>query len=238
VPIVNIDPSSPGISDQPGQGQYYGFNEAHGNGMVGWTFNLQQTLTVTAVGWYDDGQDGLSRPFQVGLWQDLSGYFDPGSTPTQLLGTPTRGITIPGGTTSSLQGVWRVVPLPTPLNLLPGNYELGGLDTASTPDVIKYVKADTGNPIPPTVSGMTIGQCFYAFGGGPSTFQLQYSTGFILVNGLELGPMLFTNVPEPSGFMLLGLGVCALLAFKVFSTEGIFKQPRGATAGRAARVLP
>jgi hypothetical protein len=206
-PIVDIDPSTQ-VSLTPGPGQYYGFNEGHGNGMIGWTFNLQQTLTVTAVGWYDDGKDGLSRSFQVGLWQDLTDDFAQGST-TQLLGSPAQGITIPGGTTASLQGSWRVVPLQVPLTLVPGNYELAGLDTAATSDVVKYVLADGQFP-PPTIPGMTIQQFFYAQLAPSSSFQVVSSGDFYLADGLELGPMLFTNVPEPSTFLLLVLGVVPL----------------------------
>ena len=189
------------------------WNEMHGNGMVGWTFNLLQPLTITGVGWYDDGQDGLSRAFQVGLWQDLTGSFAPGSTPTQLLGTSADGMNIPGGTTATLQGSWRVVPLSSPLNLPAGNYELGGLDTATTPDTIKYVLAGGMYPYPPAQPGLTIGAFFYASPSAPSpTFQVTYSDRFYLAYGLELGPMLFTSVPEPGAFVLVGLGsVMALL---------------------------
>lgn len=204
-PIVGIDPGTQVVSGNPGPGQYWGFNESHNDAMIGWTFNLQRALTVTQVGWYDDGQDGLSRAFQIGLWQDLSAYFNPGSTPAPLLGN--NGITIPGGTTASLQGSWRVVPLPVPVNLLPGNYELAGLDTATTPDVIKYVLADAGNPIPPTSPGMTIRQ--FIWGVGPASFQMVDNRYFYLANGLELGPMLFTDIPEPSAFALFGLGAVA-----------------------------
>jgi hypothetical protein len=204
-PIVDIDPST----QVPGQ--YWGFHEEHGNGMVGWTFNLQQALTVTAVGWYDDGRDGLSRAFQVGLWQDLTGYFEPGTTATQLLGNPATGISIPGGTTASLQGSWRIVPLSIPVNLLPGNYELGGLDTATTADIIEYVQVGSGQPIPPVSADLTIRQFFYAFGAGPTTFQMVDNRHFYLADGLELGPMLFTGVPEPSTSALLCLAAAALI---------------------------
>jgi hypothetical protein len=184
--------------------------------MIGWTFNLQQAITVTAVGWYDDGQDGLSRAFQVGLWQDLTGDFAPGSNPTQLLGSPDEGIIIPAGTSASLLDSWRVVPLSTPLTLQPGNYELGGLDSAATPDVIKFVTANLHfDPIPPTCAGMTIGQFFYAYSGSPySTFQMVDNNGFYLADGLELGPMLFTTIPEPSACALGGLGAIVVLLIR------------------------
>ncbi len=197
-----------------GRASTWGFNEEHGNGMVGWTFNLQEPLTVTAVGWYDDGEDGLSRPFQVGLWQDLSGYFAPGSSPPQLLGSAEAGITIPGGTSASLLDSWRIVPLTTPLTLAPGNYELAGLDTAVTTDLIKYVLADPPNPIPPTAPGMAIVQFFYAPIAPSPTFQMTDSDQFYLADGLELGPMLFTSIPEPSALVLVGLAGAMVLLIR------------------------
>jgi hypothetical protein len=195
VPVLNIDPSTQ-VQIPPGPGQYWGFNEAHGNGMVGWTFSLLEPITVSQVGWYDDGQDGLSRSFQVGLW----------SSGTQLLGDPTAGILIPGGTQATLDGVWRVVDLATPLELQPGSYLLGGLDSATTPDIIKFASTGTGDPSL-TGSRLTIGEFFYAFGncGG---FQRPICFG--LSDGLELGPMLFTAVPEPGTALLAMVGLLGL----------------------------
>ena len=186
-PIVSVNPAT-----------QYSFNEEHGNGMVGWVFNLQQAVTVTQVGWYDHGQDGLSRSFQIGLWQDLTGSPDSilvycnfqTTNPYSIIGDPVNGITIPAGTTASLNGAYRVVNLPTPLTLPPGNYELGGLDTASTTDPIRYLLGQYQSP----VAGMTQGPFFYADMGQPTT-ALRTTQYLYLANGLELGPMLFTAVP-------------------------------------------
>lgn len=211
--IVDIDPATQ-ISQNPGPGQYWGFNEQHGNGMVGWTFHLQAPLTVTAVGWYDEGRDGLSRQFQVGLWQDLVSYwFAPADSPRQLLGSVDAGITIPGGTTATLLESWRIVPLATPLTLAPGYYELGGLDSAATPDVIKYDYCGSMAPIPPTAPGLTIGMFFYADDHSSPTFGL--TSDFYLADGLELGPMLFTSIPEPSSIGLVGLGAVMVLLVRL-----------------------
>ena len=155
VPIVSMNPVT-----------QYQFNEAHGNGMVGWVFGLQQTITVNQVGWYDDGQDGLSRPFQVGLWQDL-GATDPhngfqGTNSNSIIGDPANGITIPDGTSASLNGAYRVVNLASPLTLAPGVYELAGLDTVSTTDPIHWMGNDyQAYAIP----GLTQGTFFWAWGG-------------------------------------------------------------------------
>jgi len=198
IPLVNIDPSAQ-IQENPEAGQYYGFDEAHGDAMVGWTFTLLQPVTVLRVGWYDDGRDGLSRDFQVGLW----------SGSTQLLGDPANGIVIPGGTQATLEAVWRVIDLPTPLDLSPGAYVFGGLDSATTPDVIKFALVH-GIEDDPSLTGsrLTLGAFFYgAIENGPG---FQRPNLFYLAGGLELGPMLFINIPEPSPFVMVGLGLILL----------------------------
>jgi hypothetical protein len=131
-PIVNIHPST----DVPKP--FPGFDEAHGDGMVGWNFQLLVPFTITQVGWYDQDADGLSRAFQVGLWQT-----DPGLPPfwgwhgSSMIGDPDKGLTIPTTTNAALVGVWRVVDLTEPLPLQPGFYQLGGLESRGTADVIK-----------------------------------------------------------------------------------------------------
>jgi hypothetical protein len=102
-------------------------------------------------------------------------------------------VTIPAGTTASLNGGYRVVNLPSPIALVPGNYELGGLDTFSTTDPIRYLVGQYGSP----VVGMTQGPFFYA-GMGPPTTILGITDYLYLLDGLELGPMLFIAVPKPS----------------------------------------
>jgi formylglycine-generating enzyme len=193
MPIVNINPSS-----------QYDFNEAHGNGMIGWTFSVEKSITVTKVGIYDDGQDGLSRAFQVGLWR-----FDATSNPPQLLGTPSSGTTIPAGTVAPLNGVWRTVNLATPLVLVPGGYELAVLDTATTSDAIRYYQTEYSDPS----LGLTTSAFFYADISGQTSFHFVDGYHFYLAPGLELGPMLFVDVPEPSTLALLFAAATCLLGY-------------------------
>ena len=191
-PIVNINPSTEVGHDVPKP--FLGFDESHGNGMVGWTFQLLEPFTVTQVGWYDEGADGLSRCFQVGLWQA-----NPGIPPfwgwqsSSLIGDPQAGLIIPAGTNAStLIGVWRVVNLSEPLTLQPGFYELGGVDTLATADVIKYVDAgpQPNLTLTPPDSPVVIGALFYP-GLRSSETNLHPTTQYYLASGLELGPMLF-----------------------------------------------
>jgi hypothetical protein len=185
----------------------------HDNGMVGWTFFVARPVTVTQVGWYDHGGDGLSRPFQVGLWQDLSGgVFSPSATLKQLLGDASSGMIIPGGTAAALQGVWRVVDLPSALVLQAGSYyQIAGLDTAETPDVINYLW-EYGTAF--TNDDVYVSYFFDATRSSsqPGFHAVDYNH-FAMAAGMNLGPMLFT-VPEPSGLLLTAAGAGLLLVMR------------------------
>lgn len=230
IPILNIDPSTQVVPVSPGPGQYWGFNESHGNGMIGWTFTLFEPVTVTGVGWYDQEKDGLSRAFQVGLWHDF--WMGPNPPPPglppppQLLGDSTSGLRIPGGTQARLDGAWRVVDLETPLVLQPNFYELGGLDSATTPDVIKYVYMSGDDP-EVTETRLSIGPFFYAF-GYPYLIDGQFhSVGadlFYLNYGLELGPILFIDVPEPAISVVVTGSSLLLLAMRRCRQQGTLAQ--------------
>src|SRR5512147_860948 len=91
-PIININPSTD-------LALYPGFEEVHGNGMVGWTFQLLVPFTVTQVGWYDKGADGLPRAWQVGLWKGEGRDGEPPRFPGpqyfSLIGDPQNGLIIP-----------------------------------------------------------------------------------------------------------------------------------------------
>lgn len=186
-----------------------GFNEAHGNGMIGWTFQVDDAITVTQIGWYDQGQDGLSRSYQVGLWQSAGGINFTSGMPS-LVGSTTTGLVIPGGTSATLNGLFRVVDLESPLILQPGIYQIGGLDTATTTDPIRYFHWSEFFLDPP--SEITLRNFFYAASTSATPgFHSVPTSQFHLEHGIEAGPMLFV-VPEPSGVHMAGLGGMILCA--------------------------
>lgn len=190
-------------------------NEVHGNGMIGWTFSVTSATTITQIGWYDDGGDGLSRDFQVGLWRAQSGTFNTGDVAVPMLGA--EGVVIPAGTGTSYNGLYRYIDLPTALVLQPGFYQIGGLDTATTSDPIKYFFGENLTPGPGgnsqsfNLPGLNYYSFFYtAQTSGDPTFRPVTSSEFYLATGLELGPMIFA-IPEPSALMLAGAGGLLLL---------------------------
>jgi hypothetical protein len=229
-PIIPIDPS-----------KNFDFDENHGDGMVGWSFELLAPFTVSQVGWYDQDGDGLSRPFQVGLWQGkvdvidpTTPYFPPGQQYPSLIGDADNGLIIPAGTNAALVGTWRVVDLAEPLILQPGVYALGGLDTSSTTDVIKY---RFGGPVPPVASPLMIGAFFYAAPNYPVEFGPSFV--FYAAWGLELGPMLLgTNAPvtQPGlNFVRFPLGV-QFLDLPSPASTGILLSWAAGTLHQADRV--
>jgi hypothetical protein len=73
---------------------------------LGWKFSVTAPTSITALGVYDSGQDGLAGSAQVGLWL-ASG------------GAPLAQATVAVGTAAALDGTFRFTPV-TPTALTPG----------------------------------------------------------------------------------------------------------------------
>jgi hypothetical protein len=190
VPFVNLDPATD-LAQSPGPGMYFGFTDSNVNGLIGWSFTITQPVTVTELGWYDDGQDGLSHAHTMGI---VNGQVVSLSNPLAL-------VTIPDSTQATLEGPYRVEPI-APVTLVPGTYSLVGQDFTDSPDPINF-----GGP---EVVPLPLDPRADSFGTTPTPIS---SKGILLVNGLWMGPMMFVQpVPEPSTLMLAVLGCLGLLA--------------------------
>lgn len=91
-----------------------------GNGpfSIGWTFDLTAPVTVTGLGWYDHGGDGIEVAHTVGIW---------GPAPARAL---LSSITVPSGMTAPLSGQFRTMAI-APVTLPPGKgYTVGGQTAA------------------------------------------------------------------------------------------------------------
>jgi hypothetical protein len=182
-----------------------GTASSYGNGMIGWNLTILQSVSITDIGWYDENADGLSRAFEVGLWPANAVFLsDPNSA--QLLGDPQSGIFIPGGASAPLDGIYRVVTLPTALTLQPGPYILAGLDSDGTSDPIRFSNS-------PSLDNqwVSVGDAI-----GPPGPIPNIPTGFqpIGVDFIErfalLGPMLFISVPEPATYVPATVGLVCI----------------------------
>jgi Domain of unknown function (DUF4082) len=93
------------------------------NQSVGWEFNVLTSITVTGLGWYDQGGDGLQMAHTVGIW-DSSGT---------LL---TSGL-VAAGITDPLDGMFRTDSIAS-LTLAPGEYIVGGQNFSSDTEQLAF----------------------------------------------------------------------------------------------------
>lgn len=146
---------------------------------AGFQFIANADLSITSLGVFDSGQNGLLESHQVGIWQ--------GSV---LLASAT----VPAGTSAPLSGQFRYVTI-TPVTLIVGKaYEIGANPDFQDP----FVGAATGFSTDPNITWV---QSRYIGGfSDPTTHNSVYDPGIF-------GPN-FTYtviVPEPSALALLGL---------------------------------
>jgi Domain of unknown function (DUF4082) len=171
--------------------------------MLGWQFSVPQAVNVTALGWFDWGQDGLNRAHEVGIWDSA----------TQGL---LASVVVAQGNIATLDGLFRWADLAAPVTLQPGvSYRIAGLDIGAGGDPHVW-----DNPIggfSAHVSGLTVssamelGAAGTAIGGVTSAFS--YPLGQIGdARAALFGPnMVLSAVPEPATALLL-MGGMALLA--------------------------
>ena len=169
-----------------------------GNNTLGWEFSLSQSLTVTDLGVFNAGNNGLTNPHQVGLWT-IGG---------SLLAQTTLASGLSGSTTivsGSGFGSFRYNSI-TGVTLSPGSYVLGAAYVSGDADAIRTGVTST------------------SMASGSSFTQLRFiqGTGFAFpntpVNFLgHFGPNLrFTAAvsaatPEPGSVtLLMGLGVTGI----------------------------
>jgi hypothetical protein len=144
---------------------------SNGQYTLGWSFDVAQPITVTGLGVFDSGKDGLSVPLAVGLW-------DSG-------GTLLASTTVPAGTAGTLANWFRFEDI-APLNLPIGSYVVGAesLDELYTWDPASFV-------VGPDVT--FTGDRFVS--GGGLAFPVEGSGG---VSGWFGGNFTYAGVPEAS----------------------------------------
>jgi len=176
-------------------------------GMYGWTFTILQPVTVTGLGWYDNGGDGLFHPHEIGIWP---GGLYSGGVSSELLGS----ITIPSSTAAPLESYYRKLDLPAELTLSPGEYTVAGTHIVDNEDPVSFY--DVSISVPPSGDPRFVtGGPAYAFGGG-----FRPPDRIALNDALLLGPMLFVEtIPEPSTLALFAVGALLLIQRRIRKSE-------------------
>ncbi len=212
IPAISINPMTQVSQNPTGSGTFFGFIEytLQTNGVYGWSFRLEQAVTVTGFGWYDDGLDGLAHPHQVGIWM--------GYQPQPLL-----TLTIPAGTNAPLNGPWRIAELNQPVTLPVGEYVIGGMYYSESPDIVKYVYSpDVPFPGDPRIR---VNVALYS--GDPNAFQEPNGNFLIFPENVELGPMFFV-LPAAEDPNIIALAISlknakAVISWPASATNVVFE---------------
>lgn len=114
-------------SNLPTEVTFGGFAGAISSATIGWSFTVgARPITVSQLGIYDSGGNGLAESHEVGLWTGDG---------SSLL----RSTTIPASTSATLSGAYRYVPI-TPVTLNAGQtYVIGAFYSVQSGDnIITY----------------------------------------------------------------------------------------------------
>jgi Domain of unknown function (DUF4082) len=181
------------------------------NGTLGFSFDVTTATTISGLGFFDVGSNGLINSHQVGLWTS-------GGT---LLATATLDNSSNVFASTSALGDWRETDISL-LNLNPGSYVLGAfyLNAFANSEDQAFFYAN-----PSSLSGISYD---HAALGLNATLSFPF-TNVPLADGGVFGPMAFTDVasatpePESLGLSLAALAFCGL-AFRLrrrpFSSDG------------------
>ncbi len=160
---------------------------------LGWAFNVNQTITVTELGYFDSGSDGLYEEHAVGIF-DRNGI---------LLSSAI----IPSGTLGQLSDGFRYVEV-TQFSLLPGSYTAAATIGASAGDPLPYFGTFT------TISQISIPEGASRYTEAGTYTSLSYPDLKWPVNNpypFYLGPNFqIASVPLPAAFWLFSSALVCL----------------------------
>ncbi len=163
---------------------------------LGWRFTTNAPVTVTALGYFDQGHDGLGESHAVGIY-DGSG---------NLL----TSATVPAGTSGSLVGDFRYVTLSTPLVLPSGQaFTAAGVTTGVDPYAFGG-GSTTGLSTAPSIS-LNAPSAVFAFGSTLTFPTTDNGQGYSFYGGPNL---MLAPVPEPASVLAVALGGLGLIAVR------------------------
>ena len=151
-------------------------------------FTVNNPITVTDLGWFDQNQDGFLSTPEVGIWN--SG------------GTLLTSTTLPTGTIGTLVGRHRFAPI-TAIDLAPGQYWIGDQNANGVDPYLNFSTLVSSNP-----------DVTWDFGDGtrrnggvmpnfPGNLRSQFSGVFTYDGANFLSTAADNAIPEPSGTLAL-----------------------------------
>lgn len=156
---------------------------------LGWKFSVTAPTSVEALGVYDSGQDGLAGAAQVGLWL-ASG------------GAPLVETTVAAGTSATLDGYFRFVPVAS-TTLTPGTEYIVGAHLDG--DLATALFGGNGT-VDPRVTVINVRYSSFGSGFGfPDQTDLGTDGAAFLGGNFQL-----TTVPLPAAAWLFGSGLLGL----------------------------
>jgi Domain of unknown function (DUF4082) len=160
------------------------------NTTLGYAFTVSSPVTVTNLGLFDFGNDGLNTSHAVTIWT---------STGTQLVQT-----TIPAGTGATLTDGFRYVSI-APFQLAAGTYTIGGFYAASTDFSLEAASITSASGVSYAGSRSAIGFTFPS-GDAIAVLNSYFGPNFQFITGVG------APTPDPgSTWPLLLLAVTAVL---------------------------
>lgn len=163
---------------------------------VGWTFLVDRNLSVSSLGWFDDGSDGLLNDHEVGIFTILA--LGNGSLLTSATVT----------TADTLLNGYRYHSI-APLILTPGSYLIGG---TTGNDLFQSLASGVT-----TASGITFGAGRFTFTNDSAlTYPTTTSNQGIAYFGPNFTVSGASAAPEPStlGLLMGGVGTMAGIALR------------------------
>ena len=195
------------VAIDPVEGDDSTFHSWSSGHTLGYDFEITTAVTLTALGIFDLGYDGLNESHMVKIWDETTG-------------TEMASLTVgPSDNSNTLnsahnQGEWVIKEMPD-VNLAIGRYTIGAFYEADSSDLV-----GVGAEYVYNLSGATYEQGQYLASetmGKPvnayAQNELQYfGPGFMFGRGEGLtfqGPE--ANVPEPAVMALFGLGLVGMV---------------------------